>query len=337
MAKKVVSEDTLTINGNEIPVKHSMMAQADLRFYPENPRIYSLVFNGGAPPSQEEIQKKLGALDHVKQLVQSIRANGGLLDPLIVREGDNVVLEGNSRLAAYRLLFAGDPIRWGKVKCVLLPSDISEDFVFALLGEYHIISRKDWAPYEQAGFLWRRNKKQDVPAEKIAKEMGLPVRTIHHLVEVYSFMVEHNQNDPQRWSHYDEYLKSRPIKQVREVMPQFDDVIVAKIDSGEIVRAADVRDKVAKIASVKGKRKGKILATFAQKSGSLDDCYEQALEGGADNVLLKRLTKFCIQVGEPDLRKELASMEKEQRDKCLYELRKIEKNVQLLITQIRGL
>ena len=49
-------------------------------------------------------------MDHVKQLVQSIRANGGLTDPLIVQDGEFVVFEGNSRLAAYRLLARLDPL-----------------------------------------------------------------------------------------------------------------------------------------------------------------------------------------------------------------------------------
>ena len=327
MAKKASTERTLTVNGREIPVRDCLRHQADLRFYPENPRIHSFVFAEGNELSQDEIEKKLCQLDHVKQLVQSIVANDGLLDPLIVREGDNVVLEGNSRLAAYRLLNRGNAIKWGEVKCALLPSDISEDLVFALLGEYHIIGRKDWAPYEQAGFLWRRNKRHSVLPETMAKEMGLSVKAINHLIEVYSFMVEHEQDDPQRWSYYDEYLKSRAIKQVRDDRPEFDEVIVGKIGSGEIAKATDVRDKVVKIASVKGKRKSKILRDFVDTPGSLDACYEQALEGGASNVLLKRLTKFRTQIADPDTKKELHNMAKAQLDQCKFELRKIEQRV----------
>lgn len=331
MVKKGSSDHTLTVNGKEIPVQNSILRQADLKFYPENPRIYSLVFSDGAAPSQEEIEKRLGRLDHVKQLVQSIKANSGLLDPLIVRDGDLVVLEGNSRLAAYRLLNRVDPIKWGEVKCVLLPSDICDDLVFALLGEYHIIGRKDWAPYEQAGFLWRRHKKQGVALGAIAKEMGLAEKGISHLVDVYSFMVEHNQNEPQKWSYYDEYLKSRAIKKVREIRPEFDTTVVRKIETGEIAKATDLRDKLTKIVSVQGKRKAKLLQKFIDKPGSLDTCYEEALEGGANNVLLKRLVKFCTQVGDPDIRRELANMDASQRQKCLYELKKIAKCVQSLI------
>ena len=83
-----------------------------------------------------------------------------------------VVLEGNSRLAAYRELAKNDAIKWGKAKVRLLPDDISEELVFALLGEYHIIGRKDWAPYEQAGYLYRRNVTHGVSAQSMARRDG---------------------------------------------------------------------------------------------------------------------------------------------------------------------
>ena len=41
-------------------------------------------------------------------------------------KGDMVVLEGNSRLAAYHYLAGQDQNRWGKVRCTLLPADIDE-------------------------------------------------------------------------------------------------------------------------------------------------------------------------------------------------------------------
>jgi hypothetical protein len=139
--------DSLTLSGKEIPVRVGFLSHQELKFYPENPRLYSLVRADEKVPSQKEIEEKLAQMDHVKTLIQSIKANGGLTDPLIVRDGDYVVVEGNSRLAAYRLLAQREPIKWGMVKCKLLPKDISEDLIFLLLGEYHIIGRKDWQPY----------------------------------------------------------------------------------------------------------------------------------------------------------------------------------------------
>ena len=97
MADSTWVNDTLTLGGQEIPVRNGSLPIHDLSFYPENPRIYSLIKRPGVEPSQDEIFNRLRRLDHVKQLIQSIRANGGLTNPMLVRDGDLVVLEGNSR------------------------------------------------------------------------------------------------------------------------------------------------------------------------------------------------------------------------------------------------
>jgi hypothetical protein len=126
---------SITLNGIEVPFTECFIPHVDLKYYPENPRIYSIICSGNGDPSQEEIEKKLSDMDHVKQLIQSIKANKGLIDPLLVRDGDHLVLEGNSRLAAYRMLSKTDPIKWGNVKCRLLPSDMGVDLICALLGK----------------------------------------------------------------------------------------------------------------------------------------------------------------------------------------------------------
>ena len=113
-------KDTVTLGGQEIPVRNGYLPVHDLSFYSENPRIYSLIQRPGVEPSQDEIFDRLRGLDHVKQLIQSIRANGGLTDPMLVKDSDLVVLEGNSRLAAYRELARNDAIKWGKAKVRLL-------------------------------------------------------------------------------------------------------------------------------------------------------------------------------------------------------------------------
>lgn len=250
----MATSDTLTIGGKEIDITRTHLKQTELKFYPENPRIYSLVVaSSGELPSQDEIQETLTKFEYVRQLVQSIKANGGLIDPLLVRDGDYVVIEGNSRLAAYRALAKQDPIKWGTVKCCLLPKDIDDDLISALLGEYHIIGRKDWAPYEQAGYLWRRHTKHGVATAKMSEEIGLSEKTIKYFINVYDFMVKYEENNAQRWSYYFEYLKSQRIAKCRKEYPGLDTVVVRKIKNNEIPKAEDVRDKLKKYALLVGK------------------------------------------------------------------------------------
>ena len=321
---------SITIGGQEIPVKSGFMVQRDLRFYEDNPRIYSIVNRRTEIPSQREIEQQLGRMDHVKQLVSSIRANGGLIDPLIVREGDNVVLEGNSRLAAYRLLAPLDPFMWSKVKVTLLPEDIEESQIFGLLGEYHIIGRKDWAPYEQAGYLYRRVNDHGVSATSIGKEMGLSVREINRLVEVYSFMVEHGEEDVNRWSYYEEYIRPRISKTQRQIYPELDQAVVDKVRSHEIETAVDVRNKV--ITILKGGDKSiKILMSGPD---TLERALISASDRGADNLWLARMKKFRQALSEERTVGDFREMNDAQRKKVRYEVDKIERLLKKLRTEL---
>ena len=321
---------TITLKNQEIEARDCALNQSDLIFYPENPRIFSIINGSSEEPTQDFIENRLKTYEHVKILVQSIKSNGGLIDPLIVRDGDFVVLEGNSRLAAYRILANTDPIRWGVVKCKVLPSDIKEDLIFALLGKYHIIGRKDWLPFEQAGYLWRRCKNYGIAPDEIGREMGLSVKTINKLVRVYQFMVDNNEKEPQKWSYYDEYLKPRKVQKKRTEYPELDKVIVNKIRSNEINKAVDIRDKVVKIISVGGKT----LRKFIETKNSIDECFESAIARGATNKLLNNIEKFKLEIGDPDSKKEILEMSDTLKKKCKFTLNKINKSINSILSKL---
>jgi hypothetical protein len=321
MAKKTTKETlTITLRGKEIPVERRMISLETLKFYPENPRVYSLVREAGHEPDQEQIEQALQTMEHVKRLVQSIRANGGVTDPLFVRGTDLVVLEGNSRLAACRALAAKDPVKWGRVKCDVVSDDITDDEVFALLVQYHIIGRKDWDPYEQAGLFWRSFRDGQTPREIAAKvdDMGVSAKRVTHMIAVYEFMVQHKDTSPTRWSYYDEYLKSQAIKKAREANPKMDRKVVGEIKSGKIPRAVDIRRNLDKVA----KAGGKVLTTYLKGDADLDTCTERAEVSGIDNALLQKLTRFNKVLAGLD-KKQCQTMPANQQKKCSFELSRI--------------
>lgn len=326
-------EDTLTLCNEEIPVRNGLLAVRELSFYPDNPRIYSLIRKPGVEPSQDEIFMRLRTLDHVKQLIQSIRANGGLTDPMLVRDGDFVVLEGNSRLAAYRELARNDAITWGIAKVRLLPADISEKLVFALLGEYHIIGRKDWAPYEQAGYLYRRKVIHGISAQNMASEMGLPARRVNHLVNTYQFMVDHGETSVGRWSYYDEYLKSTKARKARQENPDLDGIVVDKIKRREIATAVDVRDKLVKLLDVArvGHEPTRI---FVSGDDTFDRAFESAQDRGMDNMWLGRFKRFRVELQVSAFLDDLKRMSPEQRKKCLFEVDKIKQAIERINSRL---
>lgn len=311
--------DDIVIRGNRIPVKICQLANKRLKFYPENPRIFSIIGAGEKLPSQEEIEKRLLGMEHVKVLIQDIKANGGLIDPILVKDGSLEVLEGNSRLAAYRALSEADPIKWGYIKCVLLPPDLSDDMVFSLLGQYHVKGKKDWAPFEQAGFLYRRHKNQSIDIATLSKEIGIGRGTVKQLVDTYQFMIDHNQTEVSRWSYFYEYLKSKKIKKARDEYQSFDALVVAKIESGEISKATDVRDKLPIVVTASDK----VLKKFAQGELGFVDSYERAVDAGGDNASLRKLSAFRKWLGRTDVQNEILELEGQAGAKARFEFQRL--------------
>ena len=325
-------DDYLNIRGTRIPVTLSDVNQMDLLFFSENPRIYSMLNADRSEPSQEEIEKKLLNLDHVKHLIQSIKKHGGLIDPVIVRDGkDRIVIEGNSRLAAYRKLSVEDPLKWGKIRCKILPKDIEETHVFALLGEYHVVGKKDWLPYEQAGYLYRMHTQHNIPVFDLADEIGLNRAKVKHLIEVYKFMLVHHAI-PSRWSYYDEFIKSRKIAKARQEYPDFDIIVVEKIKSGEIERAVDIRSGLKKIAETGGKT----LKKFAEGQVNFSKSIEKAENTGKTDSYYKKLNAFRSWIIKNETKNELSILGSEDPlfKKCIFEVKKIHKRTGELIKKL---
>jgi len=321
-----VVHGTIRIRGKDISTTTKDIDQSKLRFFVDNPRIYSFVRADGKVPTQKEIYEELLEHEHVRALKEDIVTNGGLMDPLIVRDGDLVVLEGNSRLAACRFLASKDPLRWEKVRCTLLPSGIDEKLIFALLGQYHIKGKKDWVPYEKAGFLYRRHKTHHIELSAVAAELGIPPGEARHLVAVYEFMIDHKDADREHWSYYDEYLKSARIKKARDEYPTFDKFIVAEVKSNRIPKAMELRDKLPTICTASGK----ILKRYAEGKITFADAYEDAIDSGGDHPALKKLKRFRNWLAMSETEEDLMETNKTVRDKAHFELKEIEKRARKL-------
>ena len=319
--------ENLTIGKNDYQVRLEDLNQADLKFYSENPRVYSILNSNGSEPSQDEIEEFMCAQDHVKQLKESIKSNGGLIDPVIVRDGDFVVLEGNSRLAAYRILNSEDPIKWGKIKCKVLPADIGDDAIFALLGQYHIIGRKDWDPFEQANYLYRRLKQTKLPIDYIAEELGITRKKANSMVNVITFMIEHNDLNKRHWSHYEEYLKNASIKKYRETNPDIDDTITEQIKC-ESVQATDMR-KLGEIAKVGDKQSKRIMKKIASGEMNLASGYEEIQESGKLDDAVKKLKTFRSVISADNFEKQIKSST-ETYERAKFEMDKIIKRLEKL-------
>lgn len=329
-----MTTENLTIGQKDYVVELKEINQASLQFYTENPRVYSILNISGIEPNQDEIEDLMCDQEHVKQLKLSIESNGGLIDPLIVRAGDLTVLEGNSRLAAYRLLAKNDPLKWGMVKCKVLPADIDDSAIFTLLGQYHIIGRKDWEPFEQAHYLYRRHIQTKTPIQYMAQELGLGKKKAESMIEVIKFMIENDDLNKRRWSYYEEYLKNAGVKKYRETNPDIDETVVKAIKTGEIKEAADMR-KLGEIAKINDKQSKRVMQKISSGQMSLYDGYEEIQDSGKLDDAVKRLQTFRKLIQEDTFEKQVAASP-ETIQQTQFELKKIIKRLQDIQHKIGG-
>lgn len=331
MSDKEFQEDTITLRKREVKVRTGFLPHTSLRFYSENPRVYSVMWNqGDVEPTQDAIFQALSTKEHVREtLIPSIRSNGGLLEPVLVR--NNVVLEGNNRLAAYRVLAtAPDRKNWELIRVRILPDDISDSDVFSLLGEYHIVGKKSWQPFEQAGYLYRRFKTHGVTDEELHQELGVSKQKVSHLIRVYQYMMDHQERNPERWSYFDELLKARKFEQARKLYPNFDEYVTEKIQTGEIVRAIDIREQLGEITRVGGNT----LKKFMSGAYSFEEAAKDAQLRGSGNHNTKRISEFRKWLADQDLDDELDVTSKDDLKMIKFEFEKIQTRIGKLLRKI---
>ena len=326
----------ITIGKKEYEVDETQLNQCELLFYEENPRVYSILRANGGSPTQKEVEEKMTSMEHVKQLKLSIEQNGGLIDPLIVikKENDYIVLEGNSRLAAYRLLAQKDPVKWQKVRVQILPDTVSEDEIFTLLGQYHLVGRKDWSVFEQAAYLYRQKKASNLEIDTLAKSVGLSEGKVKTFISVYEFMLEHDDLKPDRWSYYEEYLKSRGVKKYRDTSPAIDEVFVKQVKSGAIKQAMDVRTVLGEVAKASDKTAKKVMQDFIEEKRDIYEAREILQATGKTTDNYKHIKKFQELICNTDVQNAI-KLESTSNKDLIFTLKKIQKELDRLLKEYK--
>lgn len=323
-------EGSKTIAGTELPVMTGDLEVTKLKFWPENPRLYSILDVETKLPDQGTIEEALLKKDFVKQLRKDIEANGGLMEPIIVRDKTWEVFEGNCRLAAYRALNKKDPIKWGLIKSEVLPYDTDEEKIFTILGQLHIRGKKDWDKFEQAGYLYRRMQ-QGFSEEHLAGQIGLKVGDVKKDIEIYLLMREHKETNSHRWSYWEVYLSNREIRKLRkdeETAKSIDKVIGKQIKKQMVGTAMDMRKMLVEIA-----RHPKTLERVVEGITELIPAFTGIKKKGLTETFLVRLRKMDDWTRDPDTRTQMRRHirgSKEKKRKTTYHLKRIERSVKNL-------
>lgn len=342
-------DNIIKLRKKEVPYEDVSVPVKGLAFYPENPRIYSR-FVGTKDRTQENIQLMLESMEHVKELRSQIDKDGQINEPLFCipvpndselhGEYDYQVLEGNSRLAALRMTKRGS-LPQTSVRCRVL--DLSayrerekESLIFSLIGQFHITGKANWESYENAAYIYRRHRNQNISLDILTREIGKRRREIEKIIEAFELMTEAGVADHSRWSYFLAYVSSSKIAKHRKNLSNLDERVISLIKKNRFPKATDMRDSLPPILDNKKARK-----TFFDETES--DPFGEALEianiSGDTNTTLKRLQSFRKFLGTDDARKQIIRLLKNSttRGKTRYELDRILKLTANLVNKRENL
>lgn len=193
-------------------------------------------------------------------LKESIRVNGGIINPIIVNkypDGRLVVIEGNTRLQIYKEFALADPEGPWKEIIAIVYDDLPETEIHAIRLQTHLVGPRDWDPFSKAKYLNQLSNIDKLPMATIISFCGGKKAEIEKLISAYTDMVTfyfpvaetaEMDPDPREFSKFSE-LQNTSIKQALAVH-KFDRTDFAKwVVNGNIDTAQNVRKLPAILAN----------------------------------------------------------------------------------------
>lgn len=247
MKKKSATEKTsITLDGTEIALTPEHIDIHKAKLDSDNPRIRYLVgSNGLTNPTQDELKNLLFQVNGVQELLRKIRDNRGTIDPIII-SADDIVIEGNCRLACYRHLCNGKDSPWKKIPAHRLPR-ITQRQIDILLSKYHVSGKINWRSYEQAGQIHRLKHRHGMAIAEITRVTGLGEKVVKDLLKTYDLMTTQILNKLpgsrglKKFSYVYEFYKHPELEEWRsdeKSVREFGEWVV----SGKLKKGEDVRE-----------------------------------------------------------------------------------------------
>lgn len=271
----------IVVDGRNIAYELAELDIFTIDYYTENPRINYIISKYPADTiTSELIEKTLLRKESTKELIHEIEENGGLLEPVIVLSGK--VIEGNTRLCAYRRLYQkSQQEKWRKIRAQVITEQLTQKEIFTILSNYHIRGKTPWDLYEKAACI-NKMIDQGQGIEEVARIIRSTKTKVENMLKAYKIMRDkylvraQNQEengsseDLKKFSYFDALFTNKDLAQRVENTPQFLDEFVEWVAEGRILKAQDVRE----LHNILNNNKAKKKFLEAEAEG----CFEEAKE-----------------------------------------------------------
>ncbi len=284
----MVEENFFSVGGENIQFEIKLLNIFDLKYYPQNPRINSILERFQGKATQEDIEKEMWEkLEYITHdLYIDIKKNGGLQDEIIVY--NNEVLEGNSRLCAYRHLYKNEPDKekWKYIRAKVIKSPLIHKQLNTLLCQQHIKGKKDWDPFEKAAYMMRMNEEDKMDIEEIATLTNFSKNDVKNHINAYKFMKSEGVTDIRKFSYYLELEKNQQLVSFNKEEPELKSkiskwIIREKIPDAQAIRKLPVilKDKKARSAFEKKNEDFDVVLGIAKKRNpSIEDTFYRQID-----------------------------------------------------------
>jgi hypothetical protein len=223
-----------------------------------NPRIAYFLEHIPPPHTPQTIFLALGAggdddaggQASFDRLRQSIQTNGGIVNPVILRQVEPerfVCVEGNTRVALYReLKEQGASGSWTHIPAVIHTS-ISDNEIHAIRLQAHLVGPRAWSAYAKAKYLTMLRNEEHFEFNRLVDFCGGNERSIREALYAFTDMEAHYRPqlsdedfDQTRFSGFVELQKPAVKEAIAQAGFSLDDFARWIID-GKIDKLAQVR------------------------------------------------------------------------------------------------
>lgn len=216
--KKIQSELIPEADLIDVPINKLILDDSNVRFkhLPGRPNI-------------EKIESIIRNESDTRELCEQILTAGVVYEPLIINR-DYIVLEGNRRLVALRMLRKDiddgkiDVIsqdKFNNVKCRMLPKHVTEKTTDLYLASIHVKGKKPWKLFNRAKHIFRLNRIHGMSYDLLAAHLGMGKVTIQRSILIYKLVLDYSRRFPDdiEWFHmytyFEELYKRKDLTEYR--------------------------------------------------------------------------------------------------------------------------